>query len=291
MRWVPLAKAKSLEMVAPLVPDAAGTFTVSDVSGGELQASTAAGYVALNTTLAAAAAAGARTLTVTSTVGFVAGRSYLLGGPEATGGEFVLVGRVVNGTTLTLVRALRSARAIGDTIASTRVTFPIAAGTSATCGRNLRIEWTWESGGVAQDPVVLPFDVTRYAPVTFCNTESVRTLDPLVSKRIADGTYMPALLDTSWTMLLRRVAAKVAPGGVAGTVDLTIPHGYLTLVLLLEPGAGDTETDAHIARLETRFTQELDAALAALAIDSDQDGDGKTGEAGWGRRTITLIRN
>lgn len=291
MRWVPVGKAKTLAFVAPKVPDAPGTFTVYDVSGGILQVSEAAGHVVTATTLTAPAPAGSRTLTVASTTGFVAGREYLVGGSTDTGGEFVRVSKVTSATTLALAMALRTARSSGDALASTRVTFAIGAGATAVCGRNFRIEWEWASGGESQDPITIPFDVTRYSPVSSASVETVRTLDALVGKRIPDGTWMPAVLATAWDMLLRRVAAKIPPGGVAGTIDLTIPHGYLTLVLLLEPGAGDPDIAAHLARLETRFGQELDAAMGALATDHDQDGDAKSGEPGWGTRSIAFVRS
>jgi hypothetical protein len=290
MRWVPVNQGGTLAVYAPRVPDAAGTFTVASVTGGVIQSSGAAGFTALSTTVNATAPAGSRTLTLASTTGVVAGRLYLLGGPEAVGGEFVLVTKVTGATTLSLARPLRTARATGDTFASTRVTFPITAATAATAGRNFRVEWEWVSGGEDQDPLALPFDVTRYSPVTYASVESVRRRDPLASKYIPEGTWMPDTLADAWTMVLRRVAAKVPPGGVVGTVDLTIPHEYFTLVLLLEPGAGTTEADAQLARLETRFSQELDAAMATLSLDEDQDGDAKTGEPGWSTHSIRFLR-
>lgn len=290
MRWVPVNQGGTLAVNAPRVPDAAGTFVVSDVTGAVVQASTTAGFTPLATTLTAPAPAGSRTMTVASTAGVVAGRLYQVGGPEATGGEFVQVAKVTGATTLALVRPVRTARASGDAFASTRVTFPVAAQAAAQAARNYRVEWSWESGGEDQDPLVLPFDVTRYSPVTYASAESVRRRDPLASKYTPEGTWMPDVLSDSWTMLLRRLAAKVPPGGIVGTVDLSIPHEYLTLVLLLEPGAGTTEADAQLARLETRFSQELDAALATFALDENQDGDAKTGEPGWGRRSLSLIR-
>lgn len=290
MRWVPVTKGGSLSIYAPRVPDAAGTFVVARVTGGIIQASTAAGFTPLATTLSAPAPAGSRTMTLVSTTGVVAGRLYQVGGPEATGGEFVLVTKVTGATTLAIARPLRAARASGDAFASTLVTFPIAAATAAVAARNHRVEWDWASGGEDQDPLALPFDVTRYSPVTYASTETVRRRDALASKRIPEGTWMPDVLADAWTMLLRRVAAKVPPGGIVGTVDLTIPHEYLTLVLLLEPGAGTTEADAQLARLETRFSQELDAAMATLATDENQDGDAQTGEPGWGTKSIPFRR-
>jgi hypothetical protein len=288
MRWVRYNQARSLELYAPAVPDAAGSFVVVDCYGGAVQAATAADYTPTATTLGAVAPAGSRTLTLASTAGLVAGRDYLLGGPESEGGEFVKVKSVDSGAVVSIVRAVRRNRAVGAALASTRVLFPVAA--IASPGRGYRIEWTWASGGEAQPVVDIPFDVTRYAPVTFTTFESVRALDALASKRVPEGAWTPEVLATAWTMLLRRVAAKISPGGVVGTVDLSIPHAYLTLVVMLEPGAGEDETAALIARLEKRFTQELDAALASLPTDDNQDGDSRTGESGWGTRTIRIIR-
>jgi hypothetical protein len=290
MRTVPYQKVATIEFLAPAVPDGAGTFIVYNVSGAVQQASTAASFTPLSTTLTGNHAAGVTALVLADTTGVVAGRKYLLAGPEETGGEWVLVRKVVDGTHLTLARGLLQARSSMDTFQSTRVTFTVGAVATANSGRNFRIEWEWASGLVTQPPAVLPFDVCRYTPVTGCTFETVRTLDPLAAKRIPQGTWMPDLLTLTWDMLLRRVAAQLAPGAVVGTVDLSLPHGYLTLVVLLEPGAGEEETRELIDRLERRFKQELDACMSSLSTDENGDGNAKSGEPGWGTHSIPLQR-
>jgi hypothetical protein len=239
----------------------------------------------VNTTLSGASSAGAGSVAVASATGITVGRRYLVGGREDAGGEFVTV-KSLSGTTVTLVRPLRRAQASGATFQGTRVTFAITATHAATHGRNYRVEWAWDSGSVTQPTLILPFDVTRYYPTTGLAIEDVRDLDPVLAKRVPEGTWLPAVVARAWDQLCLLIAAKADPGAYAGLVDATLAHGYMTRALLAET-AGNEWTE-YREDMRTRAAQTLDAALAACAYDPAQSGNASTG-TGW-RRGITMHR-
>lgn len=274
MRWVELSVATTLAADLPRRPSAAGTFLAKDVGGTQLQSGTPT-LDSVNTTLSSAAAAQAASIAVSSAAGITVGRRYLIAGAEESGGEQVTV-TAVSGTTVTLARRLRRAQASGATFQSTRTSFALSA--IATVGRNHRVEYTWPTAD-AQPTYVLPFDVTRYVPQTYLTTEDLRDLDPLVSRRIAEGTWLPAVVEQAWQILTRHVAQKLDPGSVVGVVDLTTPHGYLTRSLLAETAGEDAK--GYLEEMRARYTQERDAVLASVAVDEDQDGSAE--QRGWWR--------
>jgi hypothetical protein len=295
MRVVPYQSDSSVVFQAPVEPEDTGYYTVYNVMGGIVQDRALATFVPYSDTLGAGASAGATALVVSDTTGRAAGDKLLLGvypPDETTGAEWVTIKKVVDSTHLTLVNGLQSARVTGDSLVSTVVSFPLSAAATALPGRNYRIVWEWSRNGdgAIQPNAVVPFDVCRYFPISSCTFQTVRTLDPLAVKRVPQGTWLPDLLALSWDMVLRRIASKLPPGSVVGTIDLSVAHAYLTLVVLLEPGAGEEDTARMIERLERRFAQELDLAMSALSTDETGDGNAKSGEPGWGTHSIALQR-
>lgn len=286
MRWVQLDVPRSLTVDLPRRPSAAGTFIAKTVAGGALTTAAAPTVDAVNTTATGAVALGASVVPVTSATGITAGRRYLYGGAESVGGEMVTV-RSVASLNVTLMRPLRAAQASGATFQGTRLTFSVVAAACTAPGRNYRLEWTPASGD-EDIALVLPYDVTRYAPVTYLTTEDLRDLDPILTKRLSAGTWLPGVAARAWDMILGHISQKIDPGGVAGTVDLTLAHGYLTRALLAETAGKDDETVAYLEDMRTRYSQERDNALGSLAYDASQTGVAKNG-TGWARRSIRLV--
>ena len=284
MRFVEHARATSLHHDLPVRPSAAGTYVVQGVGGDEVQASAAAVLDAVNTTLSAPAVAGAESVTVTSATGIVVGRRYLLGGAQEVGGEWVTV-REVSGTTLTLARRLGIARASGATWQSTRVTLAIPA--IATPARAYRAVYAYP-GADDRASVAVPFDVTRWTPVSSLTVEDIRALDPQWSKRVPSSVWMPDIIDEAWDTICRRIAQKLPPGAMVGTVDLRTAHGYLVRALLAETAGQDTATTAYRDDMRERYSQELDGTLASLAHDAAQNGVASV-RSGW-FRSIPFVR-
>ncbi len=278
MRFVEANRASSISIDLPRRPSAAGTYVVADRQGGVLQASAAASLDAVNTTLGASADAGALSVVVTSASGITVGRRYLLAGAEDAGGEVVTV-RSISSTTITLARRILTARASGVSFASSRVTFALPALPSPD--RAYRVEYTYP---VADDrpSVAVPFDVTRWTPVTSLTLEDVRDIDPLVVKRLPAGLWLPALRDDAWEMLCRHIATRIDPGAVVGTIDLTVAHGYLVRALLAESAGDGPEVTAYRERMATRYAEERDGVLGTLAVDRGQTGAASLRDA-WTR--------
>lgn len=275
MEWVQLDTARTLVVDLPRRPSAAGTFRVVRASGQEAQASAAAVLDTVNTTASAGVAAGAQTIPLTSATGVTVGRSYLYDGPEDEGGESVTI-KSLAGLTATLVRGTLRAHASGATFQGTRVSLAVAALTATPVGRGYRVEYVWPAAD-AQPTFQLPFAVTRYAPASYLRVEGLRTLDPILAKRLSSGTWLPDVIADAWAMLLRHIAQKADPGGFIGIVDLTTAHGYLVRALLAETAGNADDVIAYRDDMRSRYAQERDSALGAALYSPKQDGAAKVG--------------
>ena len=284
MRYVVLAKSATLAVTLPIRPSVAGTAVVRESSGGALETITPT-LDSVNTTITADVAAGRATLAVTSATGLVRGRRYLLDGPEGGGGEQVTVTGIAS-LTLTLARVLRRAHAAASTFVSTRLTFPITTASTATVGRNLRIEWTDPD---TSDVLAIPFDVVRWSPLTMLTADDLRGADPLFTKRLPADLWLPDTIASAWDKITDALATKNrVPGNFAGTIDLTRAHSYLCRALLAEGFTRDAEGVAYIDDMRARYRQELDETLAGLAYDEGGSGVAKTGAGEW--RGVPLVR-
>jgi hypothetical protein len=281
----PYLQACSLAVDLPDRPAANAAFSFKSPYGGELEAGT---YTrdTVDTTLGGAAAKGATSVTVASATGITVGRAYLLTASEDTGGERVVV-RAISDTTVTLVRPTRLDHASGAAFKSSRVTCALTTTGTAAHGRHHRLELTWTVATVAQPTAVFAVDVCKYIPLSFVTFADVQALDALAGKRLPLGTWWPELRDHAWQMLLRRVAAKVAPGALVGTVDLTQAHLYLCRMLMAETAGA--EWDEYRQLMASRFGDEFDAALTTGPVDNDADGAVEAHEGVF--RGVDLMRS
>lgn len=262
-----LNQATTFRVDLPARPDDTVTFTVANASGGSVQSSTSATRDAVATTLSGAHAAGTKALTVASGTGIATNRRYLVGGPEVDGGEFVTIKSAVSAA-LTAWRPLRVARTTGAAFESTRVSCAVSA--ISVPARHYRLVLSWNVGAVAQPPVTIPFDVSRYALVSTVAWEDVVDSDPLIVKRLPEGAIPQAYLDRAYEMIVRRVAQKKDPGALVGAINVSIPQIYLTRALVSENGGSEWAEQAR--DLRARFREELDSSLGSAAFDDDQDG-------------------
>lgn len=269
MRFILKDFGGSFSINLPRTPDT-GTVTGSlyTPGGGELGAASVT-VDTFSTTLAASASLGALQLTLSSSAGASTWNQYLLDGPESQGGEMVTL-KAVSGSTATLLRPLLLSHASGATLGGVKVTIGVSAAQAATIGRHHRVKLSYQSSGADQEPVFLSFDVTRYSLQSNLNAESLRNLDPTLSKKIPAGTDLNQLKESTWRMILNRVAQNYAPGALVGTIDLTDVHALLIRSeLALIAGA---EFQEYRDKLAQRFQEELDACLGAAAFDNNQDG-------------------
>jgi hypothetical protein len=285
MRFAQLSTDTTFTVDLPERPSSTPTFTVVGPSGTAVQASGNTSLDGVNTTLSGAAAAGAQAVAVTSATGVAAGERFLLAGAEDDGGEWVTC-KSVSATTVTLVRPLRTAKASGATFQSTTVSCAVTGTNIAAVGRHYRLEITYAVASVTQAKLIVPFDVTRYVPASYLTLEDVADIDPLVARRLAAGTWWPALRERVWEMLLRRCAARTVPGSLVGVIDLTTAHAYLVREVVAEL-AGKDHADQRTL-MAARFQEEFDLVMGSTSIDSDQDGAVESHEGA--PRSIELVR-
>lgn len=288
MRFVTKGRSGTLELYLARRPSGAGAAVVYDPAGGVLQASPTVALDAVNTTLASAVQAGAQSVSLTSASDVVVGRRYQLGGAEESGGESVVVAGLA-GTTATLARKLRRAQASGATFQGARLTLAITTASTAEAQRGCRAEWTNPTSGV-DEVIPVPFDVVLWTPTTQLTTPDLYDLDPLFSKRIPEGAWLPGTIAKAWERLTDDLAAKdKVPGSYAGVIELTRAHGYLVLALLAEGDELDDEAQARLETMQARYKQELAATLARLPYSEASDGITRPGVAYY--RGVSLIRS
>lgn len=282
MRFVQLNGTGTLHYDHPSRPSGAGTAVVRDLSGGELESITPT-LDAVETTLTAATTPGATSATLISASGVAAGRRYFIDGAEASGGEAVTVLSVAPGV-VTTVRRMQRAHGIGASFEGSRLSFAVTSRSTNYPARNVRVEWTHPDTG---DVIAIPFDVTRYAPLSTLTVEDLVDDDPQLLKRIATGEYLPARIARAWEILTRHIAQNYKPGGLVGALDLTTAHAYLVRALIQEGAGKGDEAVRQLEDLRTRYAQERDAVLGAAAYDEQQTGRARNGQMG---RVIRLVR-
>jgi hypothetical protein len=296
--FVQLDTARTLYADLPIRCSSGVTFVVKNPAGGTVQTSTAATRNSVDTITSGVTAVGATTLSVSSGTGIWPGKKYALGATgsgnaanESLKGEVVTV-KSITSTTVTLLRPTQRAHASGASFQSREISMAVASTTPTAIGRHWRIEVTWTSDdgydAVFTEPrFIIPFDVVRFEPVTSATEDDMFDFDPIAGKRLPAGFFWPALRDRAWEMILRRVAAKVDPGALVGTLDLTTPHLYLIRALIAET-AGEGQAE-YMARMKERFAEEFEAAIGTMPVDSDQDGALEEHE-GVSMHTIELRR-
>lgn len=226
---------------------------------------------AASSSVNAAAQPGAITLNIGSTTAFKAGNRYIVGDTDLDEytAEFVTVKSKSNNT-ITLLRPLMFAHAAGDPIVSSQITVEVSANQASEIGRGHRIEISYNVSGEAQPVVVAPFDISRYLPISHINIESLRDLDPTLSKKFSSGISFEDLKNQTWSMLLNRIAINYSPGSLVGTINLTVPHGYLIRMAIAETAGQDYVEYRNL--MARRFDEELKYALGSAAFDENQTG-------------------
>lgn len=260
----------TLEWYAPSRPDAGPTVQVVNQAGGtEVAAGTAATLDSVNTTLAAGAAAGDTTLTLTSGASLTAGYRYLIslaGGPS----EFVEVERV-SGTTVYLRNPLAYAHANASAFQGTRISYALTSSVADLEEENWRAIFSWAVSTASQAPGVVEFTVTRhpiYNPASIPDVYAVAT--SALRARIALDASIGDALTRAWDEVLDSLQAQgVRAGTIVGSAKLKRAVVYRTLGLLAETYGRDYRDER--AELEARYTALLGVFKGVAALDDDED--------------------
>ena len=258
----------------PKIPDATSiTASIYQPSGTEDGTATVT-YTATTASLMSGSQPGDYILYASSTSFLKRGDKFIVTNTSQDIGtvEFVTI-KSFNTTsnTVTTSRQILLEHLYGDIIGSSKLKITIPSSKTGTIGKGYRVQISYNVGGEAQDPITVPFQVTRYLPISNLTIEHLRDLDPTLAKKIPSGFNFEEVKSFTWNAVLSRVAANYSPGALVGTIDLTLPHSYYVKMIMFESAGVDYDSQREL--MATRFDIELKHALAASTFDENQDGN------------------
>lgn len=271
--------AVTFEAHLPAVSDAdpTPTLTLYDADGTELLSAQALTRDTTSTTLAELAPAGSNRIDVASASGIAVGREYLIGSSS----EVTELRRVLQvlGTRLLLSGPLFYDHARTATVASTRVTCAITAGTFPDPVRYGKARIAYEVSNAAQI-LDLQFAVSEHALTTVARLLS--HADPALLTRLSEGTDIDSIMLLARDILEMDIGAKWPAWLQRGTfVGYDIAHLWKTLELLATP-----DRPEHMAIYEKRYEAALQKVVTQPTVDHDDDNAVSPAEtATWGART------
>lgn len=230
-------------------------------------------------TLAAAAAAGAESLTLNSGHGIVDGDKVWLRSPS----EQVRV-RKVSGDVITLWAPTLYAHAISSVIETTRVSYALDATEAGSLWWDGWARFTLDSGEVYS----VACCCTKYPIARTATAEDLRALVPFVADLFDAGDDVEALLDAAHEQVLLDIETRDRVHTFVGGHGFARAVAYHLLAAKHEPDASDAGTT-----LWERYTKQrknaIEAAVASTPRDADQDGTPARSEA-ISTRSRRLVR-
>lgn len=225
---------------------------------------------AVDTTLSSAAAAGARTLAVTSAASIVAGRVYRVGSTATEQAETVRV-RSVSGTTLTLARPTVHAHANGAAVLGTRLSFAVTGTQASTLFFGGEAEWNWSDDGLTRNRYDYgAVECTRRAHRRLATTNDLYAREPKLWRKVDADVELEEVLDTAYSQTLERLNPRYRVRTGRGSEmysEATIWRALANLAVLY---------GSDYVYLRDYYEQRWEAALSELtgnfAADLDQDG-------------------
>lgn len=254
------------------------TGSIYNNNGGITGVSASFTTSSINTTIQTAVSAAAMSVVVAGSITPVKNHRYLIGVSEEQNGEFITLKSFTTAggnTTLNLMRPLTFSYSAGEPVGDTTVVLTIGTGSTGQVNWNnyATLQYIPSSSlGFATDfadTIHKSFDITRFIPITTLSIEDLRDFDPQLAKKGMQGLSVYNLMTKAWEMLLARVGARSNMGGIVGSVDLTVPHSYLTRRLIAEL---DPEMKEYADMLSQRFNEEFESILGVAAIDRSGDG-------------------
>lgn len=261
----------------------------NDAGAGVTLATVVAG--SLNSLLYQSASAGANSLVIENpATSLTKGKHYLVGVSEAQNGEMVTVKNTsVAGplTTINLMRPLIYSHETTEYISDTEVKVTVPASVTSNVSQNnyIKLAFTGSVSGLSEDAIHKSFDITRFIPVTTLSIEDLRDFDSQIGKKGLAGLQINSLMKKAWEVILARVGARGNMGGIVGSVDMTIPHSYLTRRMIAEL---DPEQKEYSDMLALRFNEEFEAIASVTPMD--KNGDGNIQDFERFRNTISWVR-
>jgi len=267
---IPYGVGCVVELYVPVRPTAStGTQTVAcyDGDGGAVFSAQAASLLAINTTLSAAAAAGARTIAVASANNISTGCIVRLSGREDA-----LV-KLVATTTVTLRQPLTESHANAATCKSHRLYYTVTAAQAATLIWDGRLEWVVDAAIAASKAVYnqaccctkYPFQTTMATYVDLADEE------PQIAAVLDEEIDISRLLMKGAEDVRKRLDAITQ--GRSATYVAPVNFTDAVVFASLMRHYRSQRDDVMFERYRSALQEEIDLLLAgAVYRDANQDG-------------------
>lgn len=260
-------------------PPTSPTLGIWTPGNSALVAAGTAATVAVSTTINAGASEGARTLSVASGTGIVAGGWYILGDVGSDRLEWVRV-RKLAGTALTLVDTLEYDHDSGESFKSAEITYSLTTTHTAALDRNYRVEWTWTVGSDTHyatdtfDVVKRPFRLTltpadlyaRIPPSLLKSTAAVWELNDLIDA--AEVDIRNALEDAGKVPDRVRTPSEFTRLGILGVARILLDHKLMI----------DASAEAQFEAINSQWAQEWGRIMSSGISWYDDDESLSVGE-------------
>ena len=246
------------------------TASVYSNTGNDLGSSTVVEYFT-SSSLSTAAAEGTNSLTLVSSTGFKVGDMIYVTNTDRTieASEAVSI-KSISGNILTLQRPLTTPQASGNIVAKSRIKITITAAQAANIGKNYVIKINYKTLTEDQPTLFQSFTVSKYLPISNLTMNDLSSIDSTVYKKFPSTFDFQKTKEITWGMLLQRLAANYDPGGLVGTINFTVAHAYLILMVIYETAGPDYDQQRLV--MAERFEKEFISACASAAYDEKQTG-------------------
>lgn len=270
MLFFPVSTPGTLEVYAPLRPDASPTVAVYDVNGtATVAAATAATRDSVETTTAAGAGAGDTQLALASTSSVVPGRRYLVGDAATEATEVVIVRDVqATGGIVTLTTPLLYPHGYGESFDGTRISYAFTSSIFTAVGSTYKASFSWANGSTSQSALELDFAISKHALASRAQVVDLQIVDPQLLSRVGYHTDWTLTRTFALGELLSDIATRWEPWCLRGTTQgFERAHVWRWLALLAEQTDDERKADRYLAR----YQGELDKVVTAPNVDLDQD--------------------
>jgi len=269
------------------MPTAIGTTPLVAVTAGSgnvvVAARTPDTVDTVATTISAAAAMGARTLTVASATGITAGRRYRLGPATGEYAEDVKV-RAIAGTTLTLSRPTGNPYPSGTPLVGTYAAVNVTAAEASALWFDGVASWTWAS--MATTPIETACECVRSAIVRTATKERVAAFYPQIYQVLAAEADWEEVLEAAFDTVLLRLGETYRVNTTRGGSSACEKPTILQLLVMAFNASGAAEE--WVARWERQYEDAIREVKDNFAADRAQDGKITTTDIP--RTSVRLLR-
>jgi hypothetical protein len=280
---IPYGVGCVVEMYVPVRPAATQTVACYTGDGASVFTAQTATLESINTTISAAAAAGARSITVTSANNITTGCVVTLSNRED-----VLV-KSVSSTTVTLRSPLVESHAINATCRSHRVHYTVTAAQAATLFWDGRLEWVIDSANTTKAVYNQACCCSKYPfQTTMATYVDLADEEPQIAAVLDDEIDVSRLLMKGAEDVRKRLDAITQ--GRSATYVAPVNFTDAVVFAALMRHYRSQRDDVMFERYREAVRGEIDLLLAgAVYRDADQDGKIEENEQ-RAARSVQLVR-